>query len=750
MSDIANIEGISGAGPVSGPALGIVCQALGGILSDGADIHRCQAAKALGQIGEPSAVQPLIKALLDEDEDVRTDAAEALLKLADPRAQEQLFENLLGDPCSEVKLAAIEALAKLQDQRVVPWLRRMVKGRDDEIAWDEEEFYASGWDDWVEVQIKAVSALAALKVVEAVPDIVEAVRDENAQDMSDTAFKALAQMDVAGIEALAEFLTDDNPRLRRRAAAALATINSKDVEAPLAQAFSDPSREVRLAVLKARAAIFPADKNVAQMMQDNDATVRAEAVRLVGKHHQEALVALLEDPAEVVRTATLFAIARVENIDADDGLIEVLCKQIDGSAGPSSIAAIDALVAAAPEVALDKLALQLGDTERPLAMRFAALSGLAAIGGEQAAEAIIPVMDDAARQIRLEAMSALANLARAEKIWPNLAATALLAALNGQYEPEPVKTADEHAIDASPAVEPEAEQAEPELDASEDDDNKAFPTSTIGSILEDVPEVARVAGFPDKGIELSSTDMERLAIARNVVGKKRVVVEPKVVVHDDIRRFAARVLGDVNHDDVVVELASALDSSDEETILAAADSLARIGVINRVLPADIAEVLMTKMPTTDRNLKLLLVRALAACSGADVVELLESQLSDEDSFVRTESIRALCRIGVVGTKVEALIGDQDPSVRMAAAEAVAAAGLPGAVDLLVLFAFSFEGHHGRPAARLLRKLDPAQASVAFVGVLDDLNQKRVWSVAIEALEELGSQKFDQGPRDMIA
>ena len=119
MIELNDTVGIPGAGPVSGPALGSVCQSLGKVLNDGIDVHRCQAAKALGRIGASAAVQPLIKALLDEDEDVRTDAAEALLELADPEAGKQLFENLLGDPCTEVKLAAIRTLAKLQDKQIL-------------------------------------------------------------------------------------------------------------------------------------------------------------------------------------------------------------------------------------------------------------------------------------------------------------------------------------------------------------------------------------------------------------------------------------------------------------------------------------------------------------------------------------------------------------------------------------------------------------------------------------------------------
>ena len=49
-------------------------------------------AKALGDIGDERAVEPLIKALGHEDEDVRKSAAEALGKIGDARAVEPLIK----------------------------------------------------------------------------------------------------------------------------------------------------------------------------------------------------------------------------------------------------------------------------------------------------------------------------------------------------------------------------------------------------------------------------------------------------------------------------------------------------------------------------------------------------------------------------------------------------------------------------------------------------------------------------------
>jgi HEAT repeat protein len=736
--------------PVSQPVLDEVCQVLGGILSDGVDVHRCLAAQASGHIGAPAAVQPLISALLDEDEDVRTDAAEALSELADPRAGQQLLENLLGDPCTGVKLAAIETLAKLRDKQVIPWLRRMVKGRDEDIVWDEEEFFDSGWDDWVDIQIKAVDALAVLDASEAVPDIVAAIGDEDAQDMTEAAFKALARMGRPGIAALAGFLDEDSTRLRRRAAAALAGVDGEEAADALACALADPSAQVRAAAMGARAVRFPEDGRLAALFEDPDATVRAAAVRLCGKQHPDRLPALIGDGATSVQVAALKVLAGLPDFPADETLVMALRgKLVDETVEVAAASAL-ALGAIAPQAALGDLIPALLDTDRPVGARLGALQGLALVGGEPVVEALVAVIDDAARPIRLETLSALARLARTDAVWPNAAGRALLSAARGRYDPDAGgDTGDQSAVapeeprdegGAPGPAAPAKDEPGPAAPAKDEEDDGAFPTSTLSAILYDAPEIGEAVGLPDEGIELTPADMERLAMAKRIRGKKRMPLAPEVVLHEDIRRFAVRVLGDLNHGDVARELAVAVNSTDAELRLAAADSLARIGAHLRPFPGAVTEALMAAVATADRDLKLLLIRALAACDGQAVSALLAEHIRDEDSFVRAEAVRALSRLGQVDSQVEALLADPDPSVRLCAAEAVAGAGGVGAVEMLVDFALSFEGYHGRQAARLLRSLDATRASALFLAVLRDPQRKRTWSVAIEALEELNSSQ----------
>ena len=87
------------------------------------------AAKALGKIKDPRAVEPLISALKDEDSDVREAAAKALGEIKDPRAVEPLI-SALKDVNWRVRDAAAEALGEIKDPRAVEPLISALKDVD--------------------------------------------------------------------------------------------------------------------------------------------------------------------------------------------------------------------------------------------------------------------------------------------------------------------------------------------------------------------------------------------------------------------------------------------------------------------------------------------------------------------------------------------------------------------------------------------------------------------------------------------
>ena len=77
---------------------------------------RRTAAEALGQIGDERAVDPLIKALKDGNQEIREIAAEALGQIGDERAVDPLIEAL-KDGDWDVRRAATEALGKTGNER---------------------------------------------------------------------------------------------------------------------------------------------------------------------------------------------------------------------------------------------------------------------------------------------------------------------------------------------------------------------------------------------------------------------------------------------------------------------------------------------------------------------------------------------------------------------------------------------------------------------------------------------------------
>ncbi|MHA1578780.1 MAG: HEAT repeat domain-containing protein [Candidatus Freyarchaeota archaeon] len=102
---------------------------------------RWAAARALGELKDLRAVEPLIQALKDEGSDVRKAAIWALGELGDVGAVELLIEVLRNDIWG-LRLEAARALAKIGDARAIEPLREFLEGEYDivvqEALWDLE------------------------------------------------------------------------------------------------------------------------------------------------------------------------------------------------------------------------------------------------------------------------------------------------------------------------------------------------------------------------------------------------------------------------------------------------------------------------------------------------------------------------------------------------------------------------------------------------------------------------------------
>ena len=84
---------------------------------------RRRAVRALGKSKHESAVAPLCNALKDENEYVRTSAAEALGTISNNESLLPLIEVLENDPYNHARAAAAKSLGKFEDKRAVDALR---------------------------------------------------------------------------------------------------------------------------------------------------------------------------------------------------------------------------------------------------------------------------------------------------------------------------------------------------------------------------------------------------------------------------------------------------------------------------------------------------------------------------------------------------------------------------------------------------------------------------------------------------
>jgi HEAT repeat protein len=657
----------------------------------------------------------------------------------------------------------MDALNAMRHEAIVPWLIRLLKGRDEEMAWDEDEIYQDGWDDWVDMQVKAIEGLAAFGVTDAVPDVTEAIEDEFGQDLSEKGFRALALMGEPGIAALIRYLDGKNIRMRRRAAAVLATSDAPAAREAVGRALKAKSSELRAATLRAVAGRNPKDPRLAELFIDSQAEIRAETVLLIGRLYPARAAVLLRDSNWDVQRAVLDLIAAAPSLFDGGELAELIRTRLQSESVNVGAAALKAIGALLGEDALADVLGILTNRDIPLARRLAAVAALARIGGEHAVAGFTAVLGEGERQVRLDAMGQLASLAD-EGEWPNPAGYALLAALRGELVPPPEEVEAEAEEVEAEAEEVEAEAEEVEVEAeevvaeatveepeeTEEEPGPAydvFPTSTLAAIIagDEPPSSAGETGEAAEPV-ITDEDEEFLELSRQrAMRKQKVSPNPKVAAHQDVRRFAARVLGNVAKDDVALALAEALVDHDEDVRLAAADSLTRLAVRLGGLPGDASDTVVTATGSDDRDMRLAALRALGAAPEEGDADLFRRHLADADPFVRAEAVRGLARSGGDISEIEKFLTESEPGVREAAAEAVAAAGGADAVTRLVDFAFFRDGFHKERAARLLRGIDAATATDRFLDVLDDDERMRVWAVAIMALADLNRPQTEMVP-----
>lgn len=98
---------------------------------------RISAAWALGELGDSSAIEPLIDAL-DDRKLVKDVIAKALGEIGQPQAVEPLLD-LLGDESWEVRGTAAKSLGKIGDTRAVEPLIKTLGDKNEIVRWNSSQ-----------------------------------------------------------------------------------------------------------------------------------------------------------------------------------------------------------------------------------------------------------------------------------------------------------------------------------------------------------------------------------------------------------------------------------------------------------------------------------------------------------------------------------------------------------------------------------------------------------------------------------
>ena len=211
---------------------------------------------------------------------------------------------------------------------------------------------------------------------------------------------------------MANFSITNDTRLRRRAASRLAAVEGDEACEYLKKALADPHEQVRFAALEVRGGLYPDDPALAKLLGDQDAGIRTRAVQLIGKYHCDAIIAMLG--RSIWRGAIGGVGRRARNWMMRLPVKPWLNPFFRNWKTTAMMLLLQLQIRWQPLLRTGcwgELTAIMDNVKLPLERRLAALKGLAAIGDDEVIQAIIGVIDDDQRQIRLEAMDG------ARRVW---------------------------------------------------------------------------------------------------------------------------------------------------------------------------------------------------------------------------------------------------------------------------------------------------------------------------------------------
>ena len=603
-------------------------EALSPFLTSENEVLRCAATRALAtaRADDTQAKNLLETLLLDPDPDVRSDAMAGFARLAGPEDTPTLRRSLEGDPVREVKLAAIDALARLSDAASVDLLRALVLSRaEDRVAWEDED---GDWDDWLDIQIAVIDALGRMDVQDAIKDMLAARDDEFGQTLDIPVFNALGRMGNEGAIWLLAVTQTEIGLARKRAVGVLADMAPDALRDHVPELLGSDDAELRIIAVR----LLPPESAEAARLVTGDP---AAEVRLAALDH--CLIAqpdlareALKDSAPKVQAAALAGLPLPLEADFHDTLVDNMLVWIAQGAPDLMMAAARHLPRFAPNRAEQPLLLLIADADRPLEARVAAVRALGDVRPEVATATLATLLENPAQQVRTAALTLLRDRA-GDDIAQEVIAAAILGALLSE-EAQHVTREAEH--DAPDVAAPKGEGEGPgSIRITRDGDIVATQSNNAeggGSTLASI-----MAPMAEETPDLAEDTPEESSSKR----RKRRPVEGPDAIATALMREALSVCG-------------------------------------MVAGAQVEAAVLTQTRAEDGDLRRVAWQALRArCETSDICgqarHAAETALSADDPVIRLAAFDLLCVGGLSDDHLAQALSDPDALIRAGAVEHVA-------------------------------------------------------------------------------
>ncbi|MEM8956518.1 MAG: HEAT repeat domain-containing protein [Pseudomonadota bacterium] len=642
------------------PRSGAEISALQRFLDGENDVLRCAAVRALPRVTDDKTAlrAALTSALLDPDADVRSEAMEALARVATLGDVPVILRSLEGDPVREVKLASIDALRQLPDETATELLRALVLSRsEDRVAWEDE---GSDWEDWLDVQIAAIRALGDLGVTDAIDDMMAARDDEYGQQLDVPVFNALAAMGETGVSWLVAVISTEGGQAGQRAADVLARCAPYALRTYIDTLVgSEDARLRRLAV----AQIAP-DEALLEMLalKDADPGVRRVALERAAPVQPELAVRALRDSDASVQAIALETLSDPLPSEDREAILDNMLAWLRRGSPALMRAAATKLAELAPDRAEAELLALISDEQRPLGARVAAASALGMLIPPPTVNRVASLLSNPAQQVRSRLLGLLSDRVLAGDI----EAQAILAdAISGTLLSE------EHAV-----REHSRERAGLDVALSKDDGGGSgrIRITRDGDIVEDEdlssgadPQgstLDSILATQLSGPELAEDTPEESAPKR----RKRRAVEGPVAIAKALSLEAVQTTAAATVADLEAPILAQADTLTEEVRRAAWQCLAR-----RVTPHspsdDAPAAAQSAIGDPDPVVRLAAYQILLRKFAEEA--LVQRASRDEDALIRAEAVRVLPPDSAL-----AHLADPVLAVRSAALEQLAIAERP--------------------------------------------------------------------------